>query len=296
MQSTDLRYLLITAARNEKALIDKTLASVVAQTLKPVRWVVVSDGSTDGTDELVMSFAKRFEWIELVSLPPRKERSFAGKANAINGAFRKNAELDFDIVVVLDADVSFASDYFEFIMHEFAADLKLGVAGSPYLELIGGVWQTSVNGYSNLNHVSGQCQCFRRLCFEEVDGYQAVKGGAIDWIAVTTARMKGWSTKSFKERIFYHHRKMGTAESGILRTRFFYGVKAYYTGGHPLWSILRGFYIMPRQPMFIGGCMFQAGYMSAWLRRLPRVVSPELMAFHRGEQMARLRAILSGND
>ena len=134
---------------------------------------------------------------------------------------------------------------------------------------------------------------FRKKCFEEIGGYVPVKAGAIDWIAVTTARMKGWQTRTFTEKVCFHHRKLGVGSGshGKLGMRFHYGRKAYYVGGHPLWECLRALFQVREKPFVLGGVWFIAGYMWAALHRNERVVSPELMHFHRAEQMARLRGI-----
>ncbi len=132
---------------------------------------------------------------------------------------------------------------------------------------------------ANLDHVSGACQMFRRECFEDVGGYVPIKGGAIDWIAVTTARMKGWKTRTFVERVCLHHRKIGTGDDSPLMARFHYGRKAYYVGGHPAWELLRGVFDMRRRPYVLGGLWFLAGYGWAWATRMERPVSPELMSF-----------------
>jgi glycosyltransferase involved in cell wall biosynthesis len=287
-----LRYVLLTAARNEAAYIEHTLRSVTAQTVAPERWIIVSDGSTDATDEIVGRYAKRFSWIELVRRAERKERSFAGKAEAINAAYAQLAGVAFEVVGNLDADISFAPDFMAFLLARFADDPALGVAGTPYVEQDGASATHSAHGFSNREHVSGQCQLFRRACFDAVGGYLPIKGGAVDWIAVTTARMRGWKTRSFSERQFFHHRKMGTAASGPLAARFHYGRKAYYVGGHPAWELLRGVFSMRDRPWILGGLMFQLGYLWAALTRVHRPVSPELIAFHRSEQMRRLRSLL----
>ena len=132
---------------------------------------------------------------------------------------------------------------------------------------------------------------FRRRCFEEVGGYVPIKGGAIDWIAVTTARMKGWETQTFLERVCFHHRMIGTGNHSPLVARFHYGRKAYYVGGHPLWETLRGVFQMRKAPRVLGGIWFIAGYWCALVTRMPRPVSPDLILFHRAEQTARLRQL-----
>lgn len=287
-----LGYVLITPARNEEAFIDDTIRAVTAQTHRPLRWIIVSDGSTDGTDAIVERHAAAHDWIELVRMPERRDRQFAAKANAFNAGYERLKHLDFDIIGNLDADITCGSDYFAFLVERFVADARLGVAGTPFVEDANKPCQHSyAHDGANLDHVSGACQLFRRACFEAVGGYVPIKGGAIDWVAVTTARMQGWKTRTFLERVCYHHRKIGTAEQSPLMARFHYGRKAYYVGGHPAWELLRGVFQMRSRPFVVGGLSFVAGYTWAAITRMPRPVSAELMAFHRKEQMTRLKRL-----
>src|SRR5437588_4972131 len=113
-------YVLITPAWNEAQFIELTIKSVVAQTVRPLKWVIVSDGSTDGTDEIVNKYAAEHLWIELVRMPKRQERHFAGKVNAFNAGYARVADLEYDIIGNLDGDVSFAADYFDFLLRKFA--------------------------------------------------------------------------------------------------------------------------------------------------------------------------------
>lgn len=285
-----MRLALVTPARNEAALIGATMRSVIAQTVRPVRWIIVSDGSTDGTDDIVRELADGESWIELLRLPEHRERQFAAKANAFNAAYAHLKEDAFELVGNLDADITLPPDYFEFLIARFRENERLGVAGTPYVEDPAHPERhTYAHADANLAHVSGACQIFRRACFEDVGGYVPVKGGAIDWIAVTTARMKGWTTRTFTERVNFHHRKIGTAEAGPLKARFHYGRKAYYVGGHPAWEILRGVFQMKSPPFVVGGLSFISGYIWAAATRMERPVSRELMAFHRREQLVRLK-------
>ena len=111
-------------------------------------------------------------------------------------------------------------------------------------------------------------------------------------MAVTTARMLGWTTESFREKSFLHYRHLGTAERGILASSFSYGEKDYYLGGHPVWELFRTAYRATKRPYIVNGLALGLGYCWACLRRTPRPVSRELMVFHRKEQMAKLKAIL----
>jgi glycosyltransferase involved in cell wall biosynthesis len=291
--SAALGYVLITPARNEAAFIGDTIQAVVSQTSRPLRWIIVSDGSTDGTDDIVRTLAADLDWIELLRMPERRDRQFAAKANAFNAGYERLKHLRFDLIGNLDADITFAPDYFEFLIGRFAEDRELGVAGTPFVEDADRPdLHTYAHDGANLNHVSGACQIFRRECFEAVGGYVPIKGGAIDWIAVTTARMKGWKTRTFVEKVCYHHRKIGTGNNSPLLARFHYGRKAYYVGGHPAWEMMRGIFQMRSSPFLIGGLYFMAGYLWAGITRTPRPVSAELMDFHRKEQLTRLKRLL----
>ncbi len=286
-------YALITAARNEEAYIEATIRSVAAQTVPPARWIIVSDGSTDRTDEIVQKYAGIHGWLSLMRMPERKERSFAAKAHCVNAAYAEMKDTAFDILVNLDADVTFSADYFEFVLRKFVETPSLGVAGTPYVEGDGpNARHSCSHSYSDLRHVSGPCQFFRRECFEAIEGYVPLKAGAVDWVAVRTARMKGWETRTFPEKTYRHHRKMGTAECGVLASSYRYGQKAYCVGDYPLWSLLRGAFDMRKKPWVIRGLMFQIGFLWAMITRMPRPIPPELIAFHRADQKARLRQIL----
>jgi hypothetical protein len=263
------RYVLITPARNEAAFIEETIKSVIAQTVQPLRWVIASDGSTDGTDDIVKRYAVVYPWIELVSVPERQERHFAAVGS-------------------LDADISFDAEYFSFLLGKMAEDPRLGLVGTPFRE--GN--QSYDYRFVSIEHVSGACQFFRCRCFEEIGGYVPVKGGGIDHIAVITARMKGWRTRTFTEKYCEHHRKIGTAQHGALKAKFRIGKLDYALGGHPLWELFRSAYQLAKPPLIVGGLMMFAGYFWSMLCCAKRPVSPEFVKFRQGEQMARLARFL----
>ena len=281
-----MKYVLITPARNEERFIAKTLESMVAQTLPPERWVIVDDGSTDKTAEIVERYAARFRWIELVRRPQHLERSFAGKVQAFNAGLKQAESIGYDVIGNLDADISFDPDYLEFLVEQFTNDPELGVAGTPFLE---NGYDSARDSFEGENHVAGGCQLFRTACFKDIGGYIANPAGGIDWIAVTTARMKGWRTRSFAQRRFYHYRALGTAERSNWAASFSYGEKDYYLGGSPLWQLFRVAYRTTKQPL--EGIALLAGYSWAAARRIRRPVSRELMRFHRSEQINKLRVI-----
>jgi biofilm PGA synthesis N-glycosyltransferase PgaC len=293
MKAKPLAYVLITPARNEADYIEKTIRSMVAQSVRPLRWVIVSDGSTDATETIVERYLPDHPWLELVKLPPRKERNFAAKVHAFNAGRERVQGLPYEVIGNLDSDVSFDADFMEFLLGNFASTPKLGVAGTHYIE---GDFHSFRDSYINVQHVNGQVQMFRRTCFEDIGGYVPIKGGGIDWVAVTTARMKGWMTHSYSERVFHHHRVMGTAGGSVLQARFNYGKKDYFLGGHPLWQIFRGMFQMAKRPYVVGGLALIGGYMWCWVRGQERAVSAALMAFNRLEQLARLKGLMCGRS
>jgi glycosyltransferase involved in cell wall biosynthesis len=285
MRSQELTYVLITPARNEARFIEQTIRSVISQTVLPTKWVIVSDGSTDGTDDIVKKYLPDHPWMELIRMPERRDRHFAAKVQCFNAGRELLKNDRFDIIGNLDADITFGEDYFAYLLAKLSEDARLGVVGTPFVE------GTASYDYrfTNVEHVSGACQLFRRECFEQIGGYMQVKGGGIDWIAVTTARMKGWKTRTFVERVCHHHRPMGTASVGRFRANFSLGKQDYYLGNHPLWQLFRGCYQMGKEPYVLAGLLVVAGYGWAWITRAKRPIVPELVRFQQHEQMQRLR-------
>lgn len=282
-----LSYVLITPARNEEKFIEQTIRSVVAQSHRPLKWVVVSDGSTDRTDEIVSQYAAKHDWIELVRTPERTERTFSGKVHAFNAGFAMVRNLPYAVVGSLDADITFDAGYFEFLISRFAADPQLGVAGTPFRE---GDSQYDFRFVSQ-EHVSGACQLFRRECFADIGGYIPLKR-CIDLVAVTTARMRGWKTRTFVEKVSQHHRKMGSGNHDKAMQVYSSGYYDYVFGVHPVWQVVRSVYMMRSKPYVLNGCRLFAGYFWAVATRAKVPVSREFVAFRHQEQMHRLKAFL----
>jgi biofilm PGA synthesis N-glycosyltransferase PgaC len=280
-------YVLITPARNEAKFIERTIRSVVGQTVRPVKWVIVSDGSTDGTDDIVRRYTAEHGWIELVRMPERSERNFAGKIHAFNAGYARVKDMKYGMIASLDGDISFDEGYFSFLLGKLGEDPTLGVVGTPFKG-------RSIYDYRfvSIEHVSGACQLFRRACFEEIGGYVPIAAGGVDHIAVITARMKGWKTRTFTDKVCLHHRELGSAEDGVLMANFKTGKQDYALGSHQAWELLRTIYQMTKRPFVVGGLMLLAGYVWAMVRRLDRPVSRELVEFRRREQMRRLARFL----
>jgi glycosyltransferase involved in cell wall biosynthesis len=284
-----LTCVLISPVRNESKHIALTIESVLKQTCRPLKWVVVDDGSTDGTADIVRPYAEAHDWIELIERPRRLERSFAAKVESFTLGLGRVQHLDYDIIGNLDGDTSFGADHLEFVLGKFAEDEKLGVAGTIFEE---DGYRSDRNSFEGQSHVPGQFQLFRRKCYADIGGYVAHRAGGVDWMACGNARLRGWKTQSFRERVFFHHRPLGTAGRGRVAAAFSYGEKDYYLGGSPVWQLFRVAYQMTNRPYVIVGAAMGAGYLWALVRRIHRPVSPELIKFRRREQHVALRSIL----
>jgi biofilm PGA synthesis N-glycosyltransferase PgaC len=282
-------YVLITPARNEAEFIELTLKSMVGQIYHPLKWIIVSDGSTDGTDDIVRKYSADNPWIELLRMPERAERHFAGKVHAFNAGYARAKDLNPDVIGNLDADVSIEPEHFQYLLSKFAEDPQLGVGGAPFRE---GSRQYDYR-FSNIENVWGGCQLFRRECYEAIGGYTPVKGGGIDHIAVVSARMKGWKTRTFPDKVCIHHREMNTAGQGALEAKFKLGAKDYSFGNHPVWELFRTLYQMKNPPLVVGGVALGAGYFWSMARRAPVSVSREVIAFTHHEQLQRLKKFVT---
>ena len=278
-------YVLITPARNEAKFIELTIKSVVSQAVLPAKWVIVSDGSTDGTEDIANKYAADHPWIEVIGMPERRNRHFAGKVYAFNAGYARIKDLQYEVIGNLDADISFDADYFSFLLRKLAEDPSLGVVGTAFKDSSNGSYDYR---FVSIEHVTGCCQLFRRKCFEEIGGYVPSEAGAVDSIAVIAARMRGWKTRTFTEKVYQLHRAFGTAQHGALMARLRNGAKDYAVGNHPVWEFFRAIYQITKPPFVLGGLMLMCGYVGALIRRAERPISREMVAFHRQEQIKRL--------
>ena len=281
-------YILVTAARNEAKHIRITIESVIAQTLRPSRWIIVSDGSTDDTDLIIREFAEHHPFIELLALNQASERTFASKAAAVNSGYDRVRHLDHALIGVLDADVSFATDYYAQVVERFNHDPQLGLAGGVLIDLVDGnpVPQITNPDWS----VSGPIQMFRKECFDAIGGYLPLRGG-IDAAAEVMTRMNGWTVHAFPELKVLHHRQTGTEKHHNWATRSFHqGLEDNLLGYHPLFLMARSINHFRAKPYVFGGLASICGYAWAGLTRMPKKVSPEFIRYLRTEQLGRLRA------
>lgn len=289
-----IRYVLITPAKNEEAYITKTIESVIKQTIKPIKWVIVSDGSTDRTDEIVERFAKENSFIQLIKKPVDQNRNFGSKVLAFRMGFEQIKNLEYDFIGNLDGDMGLDPDYYEKIFRKFEANQSLGIAGGVRMDYLGGKF---IKIHSSRNSVAGGFQMFRRSCFEKIGGYIPIRYGGIDAAAEIMARMYGWEVHSFEDIITYHYKPTGSARTNIIKGKFEAGVKYYLLGYYPPFPIIRFAMRIYQRPYLIGSMVSIIGFLWASIRKYKRPVSNEFVKHLRKEQKSRLKNILkSGKD
>lgn len=282
-------YVLVTPTRNEEAYIEKTIQSVVKQTILPKRWVIVNDGSTDSTTEIVRKYAINFNFIRLVELPKRKERHFAGKVNAIKAGFNYLGDEDYEFYGNLDADVSFDSKYYEILLDKFEEDPALGISGGRLYDKIN---EKFVKLNYSSESVAGPIQFFRRKCYEDIGGYVLSKAGLVDAMAEVTARMKGWQTSTFSELKVFHHRKTGSEGRNIWQVTKREGSMDYLFGVYPLWNLFRSLQRINKKPYIIGSIIRIYGYWDNQIKKVKRPVSDEFISYLRKEEKSKMRLFL----
>jgi biofilm PGA synthesis N-glycosyltransferase PgaC len=283
------RYVLVTAAYNEEALIERLITSVGSQALLPLKWIIVSDGSTDRTDEIVHYYAGRYPFIQLFRITENHPRNFAAQANAINAGFDQLKNYDYDYIGNLDADVSFEPTYFERLIVHFENDRKLGLAGGSICEECRGEFKPRMGNRSY--SVALAVQLFRRECLETLGGhYFILPYGGVDCQAEVTARMKGWHVQTFFELKVFHYRPTG-AGVGLWCYSFEQGLMDYSIGVHPLFEVVKLLARVLRQRHVCTPLLRLIGFSYAYCRGEKRSVSKEFMEFLRKEQLERLRTL-----
>jgi glycosyltransferase involved in cell wall biosynthesis len=277
-----LDYALITPARDEEQNLRRLAASLVAQTIRPAAWIVVDDGSTDRTAELVKSVAREHDWISLVSAPADGGQLVDGRRTGRDvAAFQAGlAALPAqpDIVLKLDADVSLLPDFFEGLLQAFEDDPQLGIAGGACFEFENGAWRERwVTG----DHVRGATRAYRWACLQDVQPLEPRLGW--DGIDEVLAIAHGWHAKSLRSLPFFHHRIVGQRD-GLRRAFRDQGSTAHYMGYRPSYLIARALFRMRRTP---AAYSMISGYFDAAVRREQRIADPAVRKYIRDRQRLR---------
>lgn len=283
------RYIIITPAKNEAQFIEKTINSVINQTVKPLAWIIVDDGSSDSTSEIVKKYTDTYSYIQLVQREKNDSRNFGSKVFAIREGFKEINELEYDFYCNLDADVSFEPNYFETLLKKYDEDPILGICGGRVYDLVDGKF---IEQKSSDESVAGSVQFFRKKCYEEIDGYQPSPIGLVDAIAEVTARMKGWETKTFTDVLVKHHRKMSSANNTNYTIALREGRTDYHLGYHPIWHILRSFERIVTAPIILGSILRTFSFAKCYWVKEKRIVDAEFINFIRKEELKKIRVKL----
>jgi len=283
-------YALLTAAYNEERYIERTIRSVVAQVLRPKIWVIVSDGSTDRTDEIVLRYAMKHSFIRLVRRERDHSQEFASKVFALRAGFQTLTLDSIQFIGHLDADVWLDPFYFRDLLTKFGADPELGIAGGWYLEeRRKGVWQP--RRVNDTRSIPGGIQMFRRECYEDIGDMLAIEYGGEDWYAEIRARMCLWRVRSFRELEVHHLRATGSRRS-LLRYCYREGFMDFALGNHPLFEIVKLAKACATTPPYLLSALVRMlGFLVAHVHG-KRMVSPAFVAFLQSEQLDRLSAFL----
>lgn len=285
-------YVLMTAAHNEEAFIEGTIQAVVAQTVRPKRWIVVSDGSTDKTNDIAESYAKNHEFIHILKLTRPPGRSFGSKGMALEKGSELLEGLSFDFIGNLDADITVEPSYFEALMACFDRDPQLGIAAGLVYEQHRGEFRS--RAANRIDSVSHGAQLVRRECYHAIGGYSVLKHGGEDWYAQQSAKMRGWRAETIPALKVCHARHTGTATS-VFKRQFRAGRVDYSLGSAPLFELFKCAVRVAEEPWVLGAATRLLGFLWSAASREKRPVSSEFVDFLRKEQKGKIVGIFNGS-
>ena len=278
-----MQYVIVTPVRDEEKYLEATIESVCAQTVRPSEWIIVDDGSSDRTSEIADRFAALHSWIRVLH---RENRGFRKSGGGVMEAFYDGYAIlqcrDWDFLVKLDGDLTFAPDYFEKCFEHFRQDAALGIGGGEIRHDIGGEMKTEENPRF---HVRGATKIYRRACWEAIGGLWRASGW--DTIDEVMANMKGWKTYAFPELGLFHHRLTGS-EEGLFRDRMKHGVACYVSGYHPLFVTASCIRRLTHRPRLVGSIAVMYGFLKSYVTRPPRLTDRSYFSYIRGQQLRRL--------
>jgi len=263
--------------------IEQTIQSVLRQTVLPSQWVIVDDGSTDGTGAVIDRYAQRYAWITALH---RQDRGFrhpgAGVIEAFEDGFRQIHHTDWAYVVKLDADLVLEPDYFERCFLHFSSDPKVGIGGGTVYNISNGKVEVERNPSF---HVRGATKIYGRACWEALGGLLPAAGW--DTLDEVKATMLGWRTRSFADVLVLQRRPTGSID-GAWRDYVKNGLANYISGYHPLFMLFKCLKRALEKPYLVASLGLTCGYLAGYWRRVPQVNDPALIAYLRSQQIRRL--------
>jgi len=279
----DVKYVIVSAVRDEQEHIEATIASMASQTILPTKWVIVNDGSTDNTGSIIERHAARLPWIQVIHRDDRGFRkSGGGVVEAFYDGYRTIENDEWEFIVKLDGDLTFSEDYFENCFDHFQREPRLGIGGGAIYHAIGAELILEANPRF---HVRGATKIYSRACWEAIGGLETAPGW--DTIDEVKANMFGWKTFTFPELRLLHHRITGSAD-GSFRDRVKHGLACYVSGYHPLFVAASCLYRLPRKPYVIGSVAMLYGFVKGYLTHFPRLKEAAVVDYLRRQQLRRL--------
>jgi biofilm PGA synthesis N-glycosyltransferase PgaC len=277
------KYLIITPARDEEAHIEKTILSVANQSIRPIQWIIVNDGSRDSTGAIIDHYAHVYPWITARHRSNRGYREAGGGVvDTFYDGYSQIKSTQWDFIVKLDADLNFSADYFELCFAEFAKDPRLGIGGGGIYHEEAGEFKLEENPSF---HVRGATKIYRRKCWDNLGGLLRAPGW--DTVDEVKANMLGWSTRSFLDLRVLHYRFTGAAD-GAWKDCIKNGRANYITGYHPLFMTIKCIRRLPKRPYIVGSLGLFWGFVSCYWKGTVQVQDHELISYTRHQQMRRL--------
>ena len=283
MGTVQTRFVVITPVRNESAHLEFTMRSMVSQTIRPSEWVIVDDGSTDRTGEIIDRYAALHAWISVVR---RRNRGFRKTGGGVVEAFNDGVAAlktdDWEFIVKMDGDLAFESVYFERCFEHFATAPRLGMGSGVICYVENGRKEFEV---CPRFHVRGASKIYRRACWEAVGGLWPAPGW--DTLDEVKANRLGWQTRSFPDLHLVHYRHTGAAD-GLWVGYVKHGRANYICGYHPAFLFAKCLLRLPKAPLVIGAAGILYGYLAARMAKTPQFDDQETIGFLRRQQIGRL--------
>ena len=276
------RYIVVTPCRNEAKNLPKLVQSIVSQTLRPLLWVIVDDGSTDRTPEIIREAAQKYEWIKGVCIASSSKRDLGiHLASIVRTGFEyairycQRNGIDYAYLANLDADLILERSFFEHILKEFEKDPELGIASGGTTHIVG---DRVIHAKLRDDEPSGGHMVIRRECYEDCGGIPL--SYALDSVLKAKARLRGWKTRRFETAIATEIRDVGSAE-GYWKGFMHNGRSDYYLGYHPVHVLIKGMKFCKRP--WYGGIAYLSGYLNSLIRREDRIADDEVKMYFRNK-------------
>jgi poly-beta-1,6-N-acetyl-D-glucosamine synthase len=276
------KYVIVSPVRNEEDYIEKTIQSVTNQTVLPSEYIIVNDGSTDHTTDIIDKYLLKYPWIHRYDKPKGEHCPGTGVIEAFYTGFNKIENNSWDFVVKLDGDLSFEPDYFEFQLQEFNNHPKLGMTSGVTYQPNGN--QLIIDKMPE-DHVRGAAKMYRRTCIEQIGGIPKVLGW--DTIDELKAQLAGWETRSYKHLVLIHYKPIGFKQTNVIKRELKAGERQHYLGYHPVFAILKNIYRMLQKPFIIAGTLNLTGFFMAYIMKKDKI-ELALIKLLRNKQIARM--------